>query len=169
LSDLSTTGGLTVVMCSGFWEGNANGGGSAVAQQNAALLYLGAATPYTQLEHLALGQNALFIDFARMLYGVTIVSFHWGNGQPAFDNANPKLKGGGSAFYRINAGTAGIDKIYFGPGMNKSISNGVLWQTGRPDGGGGPQEVVPEPATMTLLATGLAGMAAASRRRRKNA
>jgi|CXWL01.1.fsa_nt_gi hypothetical protein len=31
---------------------------------------------------------------------------------------------------------------------------------------GGPQEVVPEPATMTLLATGLVGLAAASRRKR---
>ena len=34
------------------------------------------------------------------------------------------------------------------------------------DGGGRITEVIPEPMTMTLLATGLAGMAAASRRRR---
>ena len=31
----------------------------------------------------------------------------------------------------------------------------------------GPQETVPEPATMTLLATGLVGMAAARRKRNK--
>jgi hypothetical protein len=36
-----------------------------------------------------------------------------------------------------------------------------------PDDPGGPQETVPEPATMTLLATGLVGMAAARRKRNK--
>lgn len=51
-----------------------------------------------------------------------------------------------------------------------------LWGDGQTDGmwlqwdqASTPNEVVPEPATMTLLATGLAGMAAARRRRKNSA
>lgn len=40
-------------------------------------------------------------------------------------------------------------------------------ETDIPDDPGGPQETVPEPATMTLLATGLVGMAVARRKRNK--
>jgi hypothetical protein len=59
---------------------------------------------------------------------------------------------------------AGANDLYFKLFGNGRTDGFLAW--GEVEFAGGPQETVPEPATMTLLATGLAGMAAARRRRR---
>jgi hypothetical protein len=59
---------------------------------------------------------------------------------------------------------AGSNDLYFKLYGNGRTDGLLAW--GDVEFASGPQETVPEPATMTLLATGLAGMAAARRRRR---
>lgn len=59
---------------------------------------------------------------------------------------------------------AGANDLYFKLYGNGRTDGFLAW--GQVEFASGPQETVPEPATMTLLATGLAGMAAARRRRR---
>lgn len=94
------------------------------------------------------------------------------NGSYAYSSANPQFAVFGfnrpGAWGSVPAGTEwiiGMEDINVGAGGGSDADyQDVLFKI---EGNGGPREVVPEPATMTLLATGLAGMAAASRRRKK--
>ncbi len=82
--------------------------------------------------------------------------------------------GNGRAFVSTTSGTNGVNPVTDGDAAFNSTffsRNFVFDEQGNLDyaygvnGTAGPQEVVPEPATLTLLATGLAGMAAARRRK----
>ena len=160
-SDISPAAGA----CSGFYQGNVNGGNPAdQADQATALAALGLSGPFVQLEHLDISSGST-IDFDELLNGATYISIHWGAGEGPV-----KIEGGTTGFYRLDlASDAELDLITSNWG---SLSNAVLWSTEPCDGAGcdeGPGGFIPEPTTWAMMILGFAGAGAVVRRRRATA
>jgi hypothetical protein len=144
--------------CSGFYAGNLLNN-SDIAEQAGGLSEIGFTWDQNwagidKIDSLGGATTVNFLTaFGKKVFGETIIGIHFGGG--AWDQ-NVRPRGGGTGFYKFNAGAAGLDSI----DLNLSSSSGfVLYST--EEGG-----VVPEPATWAMMIAGF-GLVGAAMRRRK--
>lgn len=174
LSDI----GIGATACAGFYEGNLNGGGTAKDTATAeALNALLGVTTYTSTNFTNLGDlsgsvlSGGVVDFAQMLYGSTVVSFHVGAAKGQANGVGYNA----TAFYQFDAGALGLNTFTF---ARPGLSNARLFLTGSApiipppcSGsncgiGGFGGAAVPEPAAWALMILGFGGVGAMIRRRK---
>ncbi len=166
-----TANGAGATACSGWYEGNLNGGSGAMKADSADALNTllgGDAFTQTNLTFLEdMDVSGSTIDFTTPLYGETVVAFHVGGAKGAGGVGYES-----TAFYEFDAGEllGGLDSFSFNlPGL----SNARLYSTGiytppvcTEACGGEHLPSVPEPATWALMILGFGGAGALLRRRR---
>ena len=141
--------------CRGFVFGNVIGSPSSETLL-AELGYFGSAKP--GIETLVELNGLTTINFSTLLFGETVIGVHYGNGDGSPGNPDGPVKGDGddTAFYKFDAGTAGLDTFTLNYGASSNVR---LYKTG--------VGAVPEPSTWMFMLLGMTGVGFALRRKDK--
>lgn len=157
--EIIVAGKSVPVTCLGYFDGNLNGNPTTwkTVSEDLSSWKVSVTGPAAESNMLSGLSGTDSFKFNQTLYGDTVIGVHYGVIKEG-TGKNAIKENDLTAFYRFDAGTAGVLSI-----TNKvdSISNATLYRTGL-------AAPVPEPETYAMLLAGL-GMVGLIARRRKRA